>query len=292
MIELWRVDQGRPEPHRGGEQPGGAKARPPRFPRPSPLQFVLFCAGLAFFLASFRGADVSFSHFARGVPNLVRLIGEMLPPDPSRIGLIAERLFQTFQMALVGTAFGIVASAPLAVFASRVHAPLRILYYLARAAIALARTVPDIVWALFCIVLVGLGPFAGTLAIAIETIGFCGRFFAEAMEDADPGPQEALAALGATRVGIIVSAVVPAALPSLINVSLFSLEKSTRSSVVLGIVGAGGIGVQLKVAMDFFHYNEAAMIIIAIFVLVSLVEHLSALLRASVLGRSAVRLVA
>ena len=267
-----------------------ALEKPPRFVRPSPLRFLLLCAGLAFFVASLRGADVSFGHFAKGIPNLIRLLGEMLPPDPSRIGLIAERLFQTFQMAVVGTALGIVLSAPLAVCASRVHAPLRILYYAARAVIALARTVPDIVWALFCIVLVGLGPFAGTLAIAIETVGFCGRFFAEAMEDAEPGPQEALAALGATRLGIVVSAVLPAALPSLINVSLFCLEKSTRSSVVLGIVGAGGIGVQLKVAMDFFHYNEAAMIIIAIFVLVSAVEHFSALLRASVLGRSSVSL--
>ena len=130
---------------------------------------------------------------------------------------------------------------------------------------------------------VGLGPFAGTLAIVIDKIGFCGRFFAEAMEEVDRGPQEALSAMGASRLSLIMCAVFPAAMPSFINTSLFSLEKATRSSVVLGLVGAGGIGIELKVAMDLFNYDEAATIILAIFALVVLVERLSALLRKKVL---------
>jgi phosphonate transport system permease protein len=144
--------------------------------------------------------------------------------------------------------------------------------------------VPDLIWAVFFVVTVGLGPFAGTLALIVDTVGFCGRFFAEAMEEADGGPQEALAALGARKGAIIAAAVLPAALPSMITTSLFSLEKATRSSVVLGLVGAGGIGMELEVALTFFNYQEAATIILAIFVLVLIVEQLSALLRQKIIA--------
>ena len=102
----------------------------------------------------------------------------------------------------------------------------------------------------------------------IDIIGFCGRFFAEAMEEADRGPQEALHALGAGRTAVIAAAVIPAALPSFVNTALFSLEKATRSSVVLGLVGAGGIGIELQVSMDLFRYAEASAIIIAGVVLI------------------------
>ncbi|MBM3481666.1 MAG: ABC transporter permease subunit, partial [Alphaproteobacteria bacterium] len=121
--------------------------------------------------------------------------------------------------------------------------------------------------------------FAGVLAIAVDKIGFCGRFFAEAMEEADRKPQEALRALGAGRPAIILGAVLPAATPGLINAALFSLEKATRSSVVLGLVGAGGIGIELQVSMDMFRYDEAITIILAILALVVAVKQCSAWLR-------------
>lgn len=187
-------------------------------------------------------------------------------------------------MALVGTVIGVVLSLPLAWFASRGLSPHPVLYHASRSLIALFRTVPDLIWALFFVVAVGLGPFAGTLALAVDTMGFCGRFFAEAMEEQDKGPQEALRAIGAPRSGILIGAVLPGALPSFINTSLFSLEKATRSSVVLGLVGAGGIGIELKVAMDMFEYAQAATIILFVFALVLLVERASAILRARVIG--------
>jgi phosphonate transport system permease protein len=113
----------------------------------------------------------------------------------------------------------------------------------------------------------------------VDTIGFCGRFFAEAMEECDRGPQEALAAAGAGKAAIVFAAVIPAAMPSFVNTSLFAFEKAVRSSVVLGLVGAGGIGIELKVAMDLFRYDEAATIILCIFALVLLVEQMSARIR-------------
>jgi phosphonate transport system permease protein len=109
----------------------------------------------------------------------------------------------------------------------------------------------------------------------VDTIGFAGRFFAEAMEEVDQGPEEALQTIGANRMEIVLASVVPAAMPSFLNSSLFALEKAVRSSVVLGLVGAGGIGIELKVAMDMFEYQQAATIIICIFMLVILVEQFS-----------------
>jgi phosphonate transport system permease protein len=182
-------------------------------------------------------------------------------------------------MAVAGTAIGCALSLPLAILATRHLSPHPVLHHATRVVVAICRTVPDLVWALLFVAIVGLGPFAGVLAIAVDKIGFCGRFFAEAMEEADRRPQEALRALGAGRPAIILGAILPAATPGLINASLFSLEKATRSSVVLGLVGAGGIGIELQVSMDMFRYDEAITIILAILALVVAVEQCSAWLR-------------
>lgn len=252
---------------------------PRRFEPPSPVTFALVMGAAAFLIASLHGIGFSASGFLSGVPSMGRMVGEMFPPSFERLGPVGKALLETFQMALVGTVAGVLLSLPLAVLATRHLSPHAAVYHAARALIALFRTVPDLVWALFFVVAVGLGPFAGTLAITVDIIGFCGRFFAEAMEEADRGPQEALNALGAGRAAVIAAAVLPAAMPSIVNTSLFSLEKATRSSVVLGLVGAGGIGIELQVSMDLFRYAEASAIIIAIFVLVVVVEQCSAWLR-------------
>jgi phosphonate transport system permease protein len=251
----------------------------PRFERPGALALTLWVAAAAFLIAALQGIGFSASGFLAGVPNMGRILGEMFPPSVERAGPVAKALLETFQMALVGTVAGVALSLPLAVLATRHLSPNILVYQAARALIALFRTVPDLVWALFFVVAVGLGPFAGALAITVDIVGFCGRFFAEAMEEADRGPQEALHALGAGRGAVIAAAVIPAAMPSFVNTSLFSLEKATRSSVVLGLVGAGGIGIELQVSMDLFRYAEASAIIIAIFGLVVAVEQCSAWLR-------------
>ncbi|MFO7595375.1 MAG: phosphonate ABC transporter, permease protein PhnE [Desulfocurvibacter africanus] len=256
---------------------------PMRFPRMSPLGFLTSLLFLAFFVSALDGTDFSLGEIVHGAPFMLELLSEMFPPSLERMGPISWALLETFQMALVGTVLGVFFSLLLGILATRSQTPSPLLYHIARWLIALFRTVPDLIWALIFVVLVGLGPFAGTLAIMIDTIGFCGRFFAEAMEEVDKGPQEALQALGASRLGTICSAVIPAALPSLINTSLFSLEKATRSSVVLGLVGAGGIGIELKVSMDMFMYSQASTIMILIFILVLIVERISTYMRQKIL---------
>ena len=260
-----------------------AAALPPRFERPGLLAFLSYFLLVAFLVWSFQGAGWSFSELGRGGPALLDFLARTWPQSFARIENVSWAMLETFQMALVGTFVGVLLSLPLAVLAARGLHGSRLLYGLSRGLIALFRTIPDLVWALIFVISVGLGPFAGTLAIVVDTIGFCGRFFAEAMEDVEKSPSEALRAVGAGRLDTVCCAVLPAAMPSFVTTSLFALEKSTRSSVVLGLVGAGGIGLELKVAMDLFEYQEAMTIILMIFALVLLVERSGALLRQRIL---------
>lgn len=247
---------------------------PARFRRVSPLSFALLVAAGGVILASIGEVAPSPQQLADGVPGMVRLVGRMLPPntDPDFLARIMVRMIETFQIALVGAALGIVLSLPVAWCAARGVSPLGRGNVLVKAFVSFLRTVPDLVWALLFVASIGLGAVAGTMTIMVDTIGFCGRFFAEAMEDAEKEPQEALAAIGAGRPSILVGAILPDIMPSLINSSLFALEKAVRSSVVLGLVGAGGIGQELKVAFDLFQYRNASMIILAIFAIVLLME--------------------
>ncbi len=257
---------------------------PHRFERPSILSFVIFVLFLAFLIISFEGAEISLIGFIDGIPSMWRVLGDMMPPNFDRIEYISWSLLETFEIAFAGTVIGVILSLPLAILASRGLTFHPSLYYASRSLVSFFRTVPDLVWAIFFVASVGLGPFAGFLTIVVDTIGFCARFFAEAMEESEKGSQEALHALGARKLDVIFTSVIPQSMPSFVNSSLFALEKATRSSVVLGLVGAGGIGIELKVSMDMFRYDQAATIIIAIFVLVLVVEQLSSKIRKKYIG--------
>ncbi|MGA7267343.1 MAG: phosphonate ABC transporter, permease protein PhnE [Hyphomicrobiales bacterium] len=256
---------------------------PARLERPRILTFVLLIAAAAFVLSSFANSGVSLEKLIRGLPALGRLGSQMFPPSTERLEAVFWSLLQTFQMAVAGTILGLALSLPLAILAAPSLSPHPFFVWIVRGVVALFRTVPDLVWAIVFVIAVGLGPAAGVLALMVDTTGFAARFFAEAMEETDKGPREALSALGASRSGIIFSSVIPQALPSMINTSLFSLEKATRGSVVLGLVGAGGIGIELKVSLELFEYDQAATIIIAIFLLVLAVERASTWVRSRVL---------
>jgi phosphonate transport system permease protein len=256
---------------------------PGRFAKASPVAFLGYVAAVAVLVWAAQGSGWSFGELAMGLPALADFLSRAWPPSIERLDSLGAALIETFQMALVGTVAGVILSVPLAIVAARGVLFGRIPSSVARSLIALFRTVPDLVWALLFVIAVGLGPFAGTLAIAIDTAGFASRFFAEAMEDVDKGPSESLTAQGVRRIDTIFCAVIPAALPSFITTSLFALEKSTRSSVVLGLVGAGGIGLELKVAMDMFDYPSAMTVILMIFALVVGVEQAGSLVRARII---------
>lgn len=255
---------------------------PSRLPRLSPLSFALGSGAVALILVSIGQVAPSAGQMVEGVPNLVNLASRMAPPntDPAFLQRIFWRILETFQIALAGAAIGIVISLPIAWISARGVGPFGgIGAVLTKAFVSFLRTVPDLVWALLFVATVGLGAVAGTMTIVVDTIGFCGRFFAEAMEDSDKEPQDAISAIGGNRLSILFGAIIPDVMPSLINSSLFALEKAVRSSVVLGLVGAGGIGQELKVAFDMFQYRNASTIILAIFVIVLGMEWLTDRLR-------------
>jgi phosphonate transport system permease protein len=174
---------------------------------------------------------------------------------------------------------GIVLAVPLAVLAASNITPSRFAYYGARGIIGFARAVPDLVWALLFVTAVGLGPFPGGLALGVHSVGMLGRLFAETIEQMDMAPIHALELTGARRIQVFTHGIVPTILPALLGISLYRLDENIRSSLVLGFVGAGGIGFELLTAMNLFQYQEVSLLLIIIFVIVLGAERLSAALR-------------
>lgn len=259
---------------------------PPRFEHRSIGEYIGMVVVLALVVSSIAATAPQLDALGRGITRLFApsgLLAQMFPPDISRIDRIALKMLETLQMAVAGAALGLVFAVPFAILATNRLSPHPLVRIAARAVIALFRTIPDLVWAIFFIIMVGLGPAAGVLAIMVDKIGFAGRFFAEAMEEADTGPQDALRAIGASRMGIIFSSVFPACLPSFTATSLFALEKAVRGSAALGLVGAGGIGVDLKAAFDLFNYDEALTIILMLLALVMIVEQGSSWIRSKLI---------
>jgi phosphonate transport system permease protein len=139
---------------------------------------------------------------------------------------------------------------------------------------------PDLVWALLFVTAVGLGPFPRALALSVHSIGMLGRLFAETIEHMDRAPIDALTLTGARRLQVFSHGIIPSILPALLGIALYRFDENLRSSLVLGFVGAGGIGFELLSAMSLFQYQLVSLLLIVTFVMVIVAERLSALLRA------------
>ena len=237
-------------------------------------------AALIFVVASFWSLDLQWAQFLSlsALQSMARFVGEFFPPDTSapflrQVGLAA---WQTLAMSTLGTLLAAVAGLVLALPASRMHAddtakaraPTRLLLNALRA-------VPELVWAGLLLIAAGLGPFAGTLALAVHTSGVLGRLFAEAIENAPPGPAAALRVQGGGRLRIALYATLPQILPQLLSYTLYRWENNIRAAAVLGVVGAGGLGQLLAFHMGLFHMGKTATILGGMLVLVGLVDALS-----------------
>jgi phosphonate transport system permease protein len=214
-----------------------------------------------------------------GVHGMADIIRRAMPPDFSRLPSTLWPALQTVDIALFGTFVGVVLAIPLAVLAAANVTPSRFTYYVARGIIGFTRAVPDLVWALLFVTAVGLGPFPGGLALGVHSIGMLGRLFAETIEHMDMAPIHALELTGARRTQVFTHGIIPSVLPSLLGISLYRLDENIRSSLVLGFVGAGGIGFQLLTAMNLFQYQEVSLLLIVVFVIVLAAERMSAALR-------------
>ncbi len=182
-------------------------------------------------------------------------------------------MFKTIEIALWGTIVSVIMAAPIAYLGARQYAPHRSVYVASRALCSFARAVPELVTAMFLVLMYGFGPVPGVLALAIHSAGFLGKFFADDVENADPGPQEALWSTGCGRLRVLWYAVMPQVLPQYLAYVNYILERNVRTATVIGIVGAGGIGVELWGRWDMSNFQHVSTILLVIFITVFLLEH-------------------
>ena len=227
-----------------------------------------------------NGTGASLAQLIGGLPWIGDFLARMLPPNFAYIGehLIGPTL-QTVQIALLGTLLAIVFAVPLSFLAARNLSPNPAVYHLSRQVLNVGRGINEIILALIFVAAVGLGPFAGVLALTVHGAGMLGKFFAEAIEELDQGPIEAMESAGCSTPRIILFAILPQVLPAWLGVALYRLEANIRVSTVLGMVGAGGIGFELMTTMKLFEYENTAACVLVILALVFAADLISARLR-------------
>jgi phosphonate transport system permease protein len=252
-------------------------------PHPGPavvlVRLATLVAGVAALGQALVVARARPQDLVTGATGMADILRRSVPPDTQVLPRALGAALETLDIALLGTCVAVVLSLPLAVLAADNTTPSRPVYLAARGVIAVTRAVPDLIWALLFVTAVGLGPFPGVLALSVHSIGMLGRLFAETIEDIDMGPVQALSITGANRLQIVSQAIFPGLLPSLIGISLYRLDENVRSSLVLGFVGAGGIGFLILTAINLFQYRQVSTLLLLMFILVTLVERLAAYVR-------------
>ena len=204
---------------------------------------------------------------------------EMLVQPVGYLLHVAAKMAETLEIALWGTVLAVIVSLPLAVLGARNFTPHPLVHAAVRGLVSLLRAVPELISALFLVLAYGFGPIAGVLALAIHGAGFLGKFYAEDIENADPKPQEALRAIGASPLKVLRFSVWPQVAPQYVAYTLYVLDRNVRMATVIGLVGAGGVGQELKGRYDMYNYGHVGTILVAIFLLVFALDQLSTRLR-------------
>jgi phosphonate transport system permease protein len=210
------------------------------------------------------------------------LIDRMVPPDWSITGSLMGPLWDTLNIATVGTALGVAIAFPLSFLAARNTSPHPLMRGLALTVIVSSRSINALIWAMLLVTIVGPGVFAGIIAIALRSIGFVGKLLYEAIEEINPEPVEAITASGAASTQILAWSVWPQILPAFVGTAVYRWDINIRESTVLGLVGAGGIGLQMNAAINNLAWGQVATVFVLIFATVVVSEWLSARIRRSV----------
>jgi phosphonate transport system permease protein len=208
---------------------------------------------------------------------------EVLVEPVGYLVYVCGKMLESIELAFWGTIFAILIGVPLACVGARGYAPTRGMYVFSRFVSSLCRAVPELVSALVLTYAFGFGPMAGVVALAFHSAGFFGKFFADDIENADRAPQDALLAAGANRLKVLRRAVLPQVLPQYIAYAQYILERNVRMATVIGVVGAGGIGIELKGRFDTYDFGHVTTIVFVILVTVLLLEQLSQRLRRQVI---------
>lgn len=249
---------------------------------------------------SYHGTGIDLGALAGGeaLRQIGAYVAKLFPPDLSSAALrsAATGAVETFAISFVGSLLSVVIALPLALATTRTllyrgvlyegqrltpaEKALRVgTYAAAKALLNVLRTIPEIVWALIFVFMVGLGPFPGALALGAHTGGVLGKLFGEVLEDVDPRPLEALQSTGASRLRILLYGVLPQAAPQFVSYALYRWEVNIRAAAIMGFVGAGGLGQRIHVALSLFLEQRLFTLILAVYVIVTLVDVLSAYLR-------------
>lgn len=234
---------------------------------------------VALFLWSAWATEVSLARTVEGVPFVLDFLRRMLPPDFSVLGHALRGAAQTLQIAIVGTAIAAVLALPVGFLAARNVSP-PWLFYGARSVLNLFRAIDTLVYALIFVAAVGLGPFPGVLAVVVYTATVLAKLYSEAIEAIDPGPVEAVAATGATRLQLLRWGVLPQLVPQFLSFTLYRFETNIRAAAILGFVGAGGIGFYIQTYLRMLNYPAASTVLLVLIVLVMMVDFASSRLRA------------
>lgn len=213
---------------------------------------------------------------------------DAFPPDFSRATHWARPLLDTLTMSIAGTALGCLLALPLAPLAARTSTR-PMLGLAVRFALNVLRSVPGVIWGVLFVAAVGFGPLPGVLALATHSTGMLGKLYAEVLEHVDPAPGAALRSHGVSRLGVLRFSVLPQVLPRLLDVSFYRWEHNVRAATVLGLVGAGGLGLEITTAFHLFEYREASALILVVIALVGFINLLGARVRARLLALDAQR---
>lgn len=255
---------------------------PPALIRSPALRFVIYGGATLYLALALASIDVNWARVAEGMARAGRLLAGFLHPDfVSRWSDISLGLGESLTMTVTSTAVGVALSIPFGIGAARNIAPLPV-YLFCRGFIVVARSLQEIIVAIFLVVLFGFGPFAGFLTLTFATVGFLAKLLAEDIEDIDPAPLEAIRAAGAGSWQTLTYAVLPQVAPRLIGLSIYRIDINFRESAVVGIVGAGGIGATLNTAMDRYEFDSAAAILLIIIAIVLACEYVSGFIRGRV----------
>lgn len=250
------------------------------------LIVVLMAAALAGSLA-YLGFSVT--KIVNGLWKFGDIIRLMLPPDPvnwDNARFFLRALLETLAIAFIGTLGAAVFAFPLSFLAARNVVPNWVIHVLSRRIFDTIRGVDSLIWALIWINVVGLGPFAGALAIVTSDFGALGKLFSEALETADSHPVEGVLSCGGGKLAAIRFGLIPQLLPVVLGQLLYFFESNTRAATVLGIVGAGGIGLPLSEMIRTDEWRQVSFIIVLLLITVSLIDLLSARLRRAIIGRA------
>ncbi|MDJ0662728.1 MAG: phosphonate ABC transporter, permease protein PhnE [Crocosphaera sp.] len=219
----------------------------------------------------------STGNFFNFVSNLLTI------PEWVYVPTLTHKMLETLAMGFLSTVFSFCFSLPLGILAAKNSSPLPIVFHLVRNLLSFMRALPEIVWALLFVSALGLGPFPGILALTFVTTGFMGKFFAESIEVVDVGMIEGVEATGANWLQKVHFSMLPQAMPDFIGTTLYILDNNIRSATVLGFVGAGGIGYELISSIRLFNYARLILIILAIYLMVTILDYLSTKLRSYII---------